>query len=230
MKKVAKLVLIVLLVLIMFSFSSCAIYGLSVIGNRNTSILNDTRYRSIEDLHEAYLTAFSEAYYTRGPTSDFYPKEKVFDFSEGSDVFVVCTYSSQMDGVDESNSLMIYIAKQDSDGYYLEVPDNFGVGSIFCAILYFNTNYEALANEWYYSEYITKDLDVCYGFAYKNKNDDYTLYFDGVKMKEVSCIDPFTQEEFTLCYGISDKTYSVLEMFFIRKNKRHTLEVKQREY
>ena len=45
-------------------------------------------------------------------------------------------------------------------------------------------------------------------------------------MEEKIFINPFTNEEFILCYSVSDVTYTFFQKLFVKKEDRHYLEVK----
>ena len=214
MKKNAKIVLIMLLVLTMLPLSSCALFV------SDTYIFNNTKYSTVEELHTAYQAGINQF------PSACYPQDLVMYFSNGSEVFVVCTYS-HYENSELENKLMVYVAKKDESGFYLECSR--GLANINQAWLELNDDYEDILNDLYYAEYMTKTCNQSYGFVYKNKAATIDLYFDGVKMDEIICINPFTREEFILCYATSNKTYSILECLFIPMEKRHTLEVKQQE-
>ena len=61
---------------------------------------------------------------------------------------------------------------------------------------------------------------------YKASDDIRKFYFDSTEMSEVKCVNPFTGEEFILCYASSDKTYNVIESLITPQDERHTLEIK----
>ena len=215
MKKVAKIVLIMLLVLTMLPLSSCAIFI------SDTDIFNNTKYSTVEELHAAFQAGYEQF------VGACRPCDLVTYFSKESEVFVICTYAHCAKCDISQEELMVYIVKKDQDGFYLECTR--GIANINRAYLGLNDDYEDILNELYYAEYRTKTCNKSYGFVYKNKAAPIDLYFDGAKMDEITCINPFTQEEFILCYAVSDKTYSIIERIFVPMEKRHTLEVKQQE-
>ena len=220
MKKVAKFALIIILIFILLLLSSC-IGMFTSLESRDVYVLNDTKYHTIEDLHQAYC-----AHYESDTQTDYYPRDMVMYFCKDNNVFVVSTYSTELGGAVYEDVLWVYIAKQDADGYYIELPK---ADVIEYAKLYLHDDYVEIADKWYYTEHRRKNEDLCYAFVYKSKDEPINLYFDGVKMDETICINPFTQEEFILCYATSNKTYSTLECLVIPMEKRHTLEVKQQE-
>ena len=216
MRKIAKIVLIILLVLTMFPFSSCAIFI------SDADIFNNTKYSTVEELHAAY-----QAGYEQFPGA-CRPCDIVTYFSKESEVFVICTYAHCANSGIYQEKLIAYIVKKDQEGFYLECTR--GIANINQAIFDLKNDYEDILNDLYYAEYRTRSQNNCYAFVYKSKSEPIDLYFDGVKMDETICINPFTQEEFILCYATSNKTYSILECLFVPMEKRHTLEVKQQEY
>lgn len=215
MKKVAKIVLIMLLVLTMLPLSSCALFV------SDTYIFNNTKYSTVEELHAAF-----QAGYEQFPGA-CRPCDLVTYFSKESEVFVICTYAHCAKCGISQEELMAYIVKKDQDGFYLECSR--GLANINRAIFDLKNDYEDILNDLYYAEYRTRSQNNCYAFVYKSKSEPIDLYFDGAKMDEITCINPFTQEEFILCYAVSDKTYSIIERIFVPMEKRHTLEVKQQE-
>ena len=52
-----------------------------------------------------------------------------------------------------------------------------------------------------------------------------SLLFDENIMREVEFTNPFTKEQFMLCYGASNKVYNIIEMLFTPLNERHSLTV-----
>ena len=146
-------------------------------------------------------------------------------FEEENDAFVVCTYSSLIDSEVVQDSLFVYIVMKDEQGYYLEIP-HLGVSTIYGAVIPLHNDYTDWSYKWHYTEYKNTSLKHCYGFAFKNETDDYDLYFDDHKMNEFKCVNPFTEQEFVLCYAVSDKVYNFFEMIFVPMEDRHTLEIK----
>ena len=195
------------------------------ISNYNTIVFNDTTYETIEELHNNYLEALDRAYKNGDSMTDNYPKELVSYFEDGEDVIVLCTYSSSIDGESNRDSLLVYIAKKTNEGYYLEIP-NMGISAVYMAIIPLHSNYEHFSYDYSYMEYKTPEEKKCYGFAFKDSSASHTMYFDGVKMDEKECTNPFTGEKFILCYASSDRTYNVIQSFIVPKEERHTLEIK----
>jgi hypothetical protein len=210
-------------VLILFVVSVIIVFA--QITNYNTTVFNDTTYATIEQLHHDYIEALEFAYYNGDSSTDNYPKELVSYFEDGEDVMVVCTYSSNIGSEVKQDSLLVYIVKKTVDGYYLEIP-SMGISSIYMAVIPLHSDYDHFTYDSSCVEYKTIEQKKCYGFAFKNASADYTLYFDGLKMKETECMNPFTGEEFILCYAASDKTYNVIESLITPQDERHTLEIK----
>lgn len=204
---------------------TCVIVIIYGICNTNTTILNNKYYISIEELHKDYVLELGRAYDDGASMTDYYPKEIVDYFEENEDVFVICTYSSLIDGKIKEDSLLIYIVKKNDEGYYLEIP-HFGISAIHSTPVLLQNNYTSCEYTQSYIEYKNDNYQACYGFAFKKIDEDNEFYFDGVKMKEFKIINPFTDEEFELCYAVSDKVYNFIEMIFVPKNKRHTLIIK----
>ena len=69
---------------------------------------------------------------------------------------------------------------------------------------------------------ITLSFEACV----KGLNDVSVYNLFSSKMNETECMNPFTGEEFILCYASSDKTYNVIESIMTPKDERHTLEIK----
>ena len=158
--------------------------------------------------------------------TDYYPKSIVDYFEYNNDVFVVCTYSSLIDGEIRDDSLFVYIVKNDDNRYYLEIP-HFGLSSIYSALVPLHDDYDSFEyKSEIYTEYKNSTYKLCYGFAYKEVDEDYELYFDDIRMDEIKITNPFTEEKFMLCYAVSDKTYNFVEMLFTPLDKRHTLVIK----
>lgn len=193
--------------------------------NYNTSIFNEKYYETIEELHNDYVAELNKAYNDGASSTDYYPEEIVDYFEESDDVFVICTYSSSIDRKIIESSLYVYVVKKDDKSFYLEIADS-GVTEIYFAIIPLNDDYNGRDYDWYYTEYKNKEYKVCYGFAYKNIKSNYELYFDDGKMNEVKCMNPFSGEEFILCYATSNKVYNFFEMLFVPKDERHTLKIK----
>ncbi len=139
-------------------------------------------------------------------------------------VFVVCTEKDKHD-VQIEDELFIYAIKETDAGYVLEVPF-WGESAIPCAHVQLKEEYSSYDYHYMALQYVTEDDSLCFGFMYKKATDTRQVYFDGVKMKEIECINPFTGEEFILCYATSNKTYNVIESIMTPKDKRHTLEIK----
>lgn len=194
--------------------------------NHSTTVLNEKHYNTVDELHENYLISLSEAYYNGDSMTDYYPKEIVTHFEKETDVFVICTYSSSIDGEVNQNALLVYIAKKNETGYYLEVP-YLGVGAIYSAVVPLHSDYSHRSYTNNYTEYKTLNSKLCYGFAYKNNHETNSLYFDDIEMGEMKCINPFTDEEFILCYAVSDKVYHFFEMLVVPTSKRHTLKTNE---
>ena len=119
-----------------------------------------------------------------------------------------------------------YVVKNDDNGYYLEIP-YFGLSSIYSSLVPLHDDYDSFEyKSKIYTEYKNSTYKLCYGFAYKEVDEDYELYFDDIRMNEIKITNPFTEEEFMLCYAVSDKTYNFVEMLFTPSDKRHTLLIK----
>ena len=223
--KVLGITLAAIFVSVLILFVVSVIIVFAQITNYNTTVFNDTTYATIEQLHHDYIEALEFAYYNGDSSTDNYPKELVSYFEDGEDVMVVCTYSSNIGSEVKQDSLLVYIVKKTVDGYYLEIPSR-GISSIYMAVIPLHSDYDHFTYDSSYAEYKTIEQKKCYGFAFKNASADYTLYFDGLKMKETACVNPFTGEEFILCYAASDKTHNVIELLITPQDERHTLEIK----
>ena len=206
----------------------CIVSGViifSQITNYNTTVFNDTTYVTIEKLHDDYVEALERAYSNGDSVTDYYPQELVSYFEDGEDVIVICTYSSGINTEVKQDSLLVYIAKKTIEGYYLEIP-HMGISAVYMAVIPLHSNYDHFTYDYAYMEYKTVEQKKCYGFAFKDTSAEHALYFDGLKMNETECMNPFTGEEFILCYASSDKTYNVIESIMTPKDERHTLEIK----
>lgn len=205
----------------------CIVSGVIIllqVSNYSTTVFNDTNYITIEELHYDYIEALEYAHFNGDSMTDYYPKELVSYFEDGENVIVLCTYSSDIDSEVKQDSILAYIAKKNIEGYYLEIP-YMGISAIYMAIVPLHSNYDHFTYHYAYVEYKTLEEARCYGFAFKDSSASHTMLFDGVKMDEIECVNPFTGEEFILCYAASDKTYNVLESFMTPKDERHTLEI-----
>lgn len=225
MKKVGKTIGFIYLILLVLIFvcSFVIIYGVC---NTRTTIFQNKYYNSIEELHNDYVKNLDKAYDNGESMTDYYPKSIVDYFEYNNDVFVVCTYSSLIDGEIKDDSLFVYIVKNDDNGYYLEIP-HFGLSSIYSALVPLHDDYDSFEyKSKIYTEYKNSTYKLCYGFAYKEVDEDYELYFDDIRMNEIKITNPFTEEKFMLCYAVSDKTYNFVEMLFTPRDKRHTLLIK----
>lgn len=181
--------------------------------------LNDKSYATIEELHEDYKTAcYSEV------DLDTYPNEIVQTIQVEDFVFVVCT-ETKSNGLEIKDELLIYAVKTVNGGYILEVP-YWGVDAIPRAHVQLTEDYSSFDYHYMDLQYVTENDSVCFGFMYKTVDDTRQFYFDGAEMSEVKCVNPFTGEEFILCYASSDKTYNVIESLITPKDERHTLEIK----
>ena len=190
------------------------LWSLSVVECTN---LNDKCYTTVEELHEDYKNAcYSDVDVNR------YPDEILLTFNAEDFVFVVCT---EKGGPDAEDELIIYAIKETDEGYILEVPF-WGVSAIRRAYVQLTDEYSSYDYHYMALQYVTENDSVCFGFMYKKATDTRQLYFDGVKMDEVKCTNPFTNEEFIICYAASDKTYNVFEALTTPKDERHTLEYK----
>ena len=179
---------------------------------------NDKHYSTIDELHEDYKTfCYSDS------DVNIYPNEIMLTIPMEDFVFVVCTEKDKYDAEIE-DELLIYAIKETEDGYILEVPF-WGESAIPRARVQLKEEYSSYDYHYMALQYVTENDSLCFGFMYKNATDTRQLYFDGVKMKETECTNPFTGEEFILCYAASDKTYNVLESFITPKDERHTLEI-----
>lgn len=199
-------------------FISCGIllWSLSVVECTN---LNDKSYTTIEELHEDYKSVcYSDV------DIDIYPDEIVLTFKVEDFIFVVCTEKNDND-IQIEDELLIYAIKETDEGYILEVP-YFGVSVIRRAHVQLKEEYSSYDYHYMAMQYVTENDSLCFGFMYKKSTDTRQFYFDGVKMDEIKCANPFTGEEFILCYAASDKTYNVIESLMTPKDERHTLEIK----
>lgn len=218
MKKAFKIIIFIWigLFIILLLSATCLLITASI---DKTSFLNDKEYNSIETLHEDYKKACYEE-----TDITCYPNELVFYESYGDAVFVFCTYTYSHTQEDEEDALYIYAIKRVNDAYVFEVP-YLGIQAAPIAYLPLHTDY----NHWTYNDYYMEcniyGIKQSIGFVYKEKGSK-ALYFDGIKMDEAIHINPFTKEEFVLCSATSSKTYSVLQSIFVRKEERHSLEVK----
>ena len=223
MKKIGKIFGIIYLTLLGI-FVACVIAVVYGICNTTTTIFNNKYYISPEELHKDYVLELDRAYYNGASMTDYYPKEIVDYFETNDDVFVICTYSSLIDGTINEDSLLIYILKKSDKGYYLEIP-YFGISAIHATSVPLRNNYTSCEYIQSYIEYKNDNYQACYGFAFK-KDYDNEFYFDNIKMNEFRIKNPFTDEELELCYALSNKVYSFIEKIFIPINKRHTLIIK----
>jgi hypothetical protein len=182
------------------------------------TLLNDKKYDTIEELHEDYKWAC----YT-DPDLTYYPNRIVFTHDIKNYVFVFCTEAYKGDEFD--THLTSYVVKIVDEQYVLEVP-YFGVASVPRADLPLHDNYTHRDYYDSYMQYVTENEALCFAFAYKGLGESNDIYFDGYKMQEIKCTNPFTNEEFLLCYSTSPKTYTALEAICIPEENRHTLEAR----
>ena len=223
MKKNGKILIIIclsILIICVFCIISI-IYGIC---NYNTTIFKNQYYDSVEELHDDYLLELEEAYNNGDSMTDYYPKKIVNYFEEGKNVYVICTYSSLFEADVNTSALLVYILNKNEKGYYLEIP-YYGVSAIYSAIIPLHDDYENSDYKKNYMEYKNKNSKICYGFAYKSYSENYNLLFDGNIMEEIEFTNPFTKEQFMLCYGTSNKVYNIIEMLFTPLNERHSLTV-----
>ena len=219
--KGATLLILISLTLVFFISITLIIYGIC---NRNMTLFQNKYYDTVEELHYEYLLEFEKSYNNGDSMTDYYPEKLVNYFEDNDVVYVICTYSSLIDKNVETDSLMVYILNKNHNGYYLEIP-YYGISAIYSAIIPLHDNYENLDYKKNYTEYKNKDFEVCYGFAYKNNKESYNLLFDDSIMKEIECINPFTNEEFILCYGTSQKVYNLIGMILTPLEERHILTI-----
>ena len=229
---ISRIMLILIFAAILLTFSSCLsiISALAENGNEKVGILNDKKYDNIDELHSDYRALLAKLPESQNGDIDCFPYEIVTHFRNGKNVYVVCTYTSQFANINDAekpnqDELLIYIVKWE-DGYYLELPRSWTLGSVTHAHVELHTNYEeAIKYRNNFKEVREQNTKICYGFAYKNIGDKHDLLFDGVTMDEIECQNPFTGDEFILCYAISNKTYTPYERLFIPAIKQHTIEV-----
>ena len=229
---ISRIMLILIFAAILLTFSSClSIFSaLAENGNEKVGILNDKKYDTIDELHSDYRELLAKLPESQNGDIECFPHEIVMHFKNGNNTYVVCTYTSLFANINDAqklnqDKLLIYIVKWE-DGYYLELPRDWTFGSVTHAQVELHTNYEeAIKYRHNFEEVREQDSKICYGFAYKNTGDKHALLFDGVTMDEVDCKNPFTGDEFILCYAISNKTYTPFERLFIPAIKQHTIEV-----
>ena len=179
-------------------------------------------YETVEELHKDYVITKEYAYNNSGDTSPYNTRDIVQYFEDSDVVIVICTYAHSPTDEIYKDSLYIYFIEKTENGYHLEMP-SLGVYNLSWAELPFSEDYSnSSVYLWPGSQYHNK----CYGFAYKSIDETRSLYFDGNKMKEIECINPFTNEPFILCYSDEGKFYSLFEKLFVPQHKRHTLEIK----
>ena len=193
--------------------------------------MRDKYYDAVDELFDDYLMYLDYSYH-HGMT-DYFSREIVEYFEDGDDLFVICKFCSRnnyTDGTVWQDQLLVFVAEKSENGYHLEIPLWMGIEGIYAvntAIVPLHDDYNNKAFPSYHSWGNTVQLRTkCYGFAYKSIDETRSLYFDGNKMKEIECINPFTNEPFILCYSDEGKFYSLFEMLFVPQHKRHTLEIK----
>ena len=222
MKKVIKSIGIIISVVWIALFIVGILSGVALLWSLSVdkcTNFNDKSYSTIEELHEDYKAAsYLEV------DLDTYPNEIVQTIQTEDFIFVVCT-ETKSNGTEIKDELLIYAVKSVNGGYILEVP-YWGVASIPRAHLQLEEGYSSYDYYYMYLQYVTENDSVCFGFMYKASDDTRKFYFDGIEMNEVKCVNPFTCEEFILCYASSDKTYNVVESLITPQDERHTLEIK----
>ena len=221
-KKVIKLICIIITVVLISMIIIGVLSGIGLfvaLSVKKCTNLNDRTYSTIEELHQEYKTVcYSDV------DIDHYPDEIVQTIQYEDFIFVVCTEKIS-NGSKVEDELLIYAVKPTNDGYILEVP-YWGVSAIPRAHLQLGEDYSSFDYHYMDLQYVTENDSVCFGFMYKSADDTREFYFDGIEMSEVKCVNPFTGEEFILCYASSDKTYNVIESIMTPKDERHTLEIK----
>lgn len=222
MKKAIKSICVIIAVVWISLIIVGVLSGLALLWSmsvKKCTNLNDKSYATIEELHEDYKTAcYSEV------DLDTHPNEIVQTIQVKGFVFVVCT-ETMSNGSEIKDELLIYAVKSVNGGYILEVP-YWGVAAIPRAHVQLTEDYSSFDYHYMDLQYVTENDSVCFGFMYKTVDDTRQFYFDGTEMSEIKCVNPFTDEEFILCYASSDKTYNVIESIITTKDERHSLEIK----
>ena len=195
-------------------------------------IMREKYYETVEDLFKDFLV-YQDYEFHHG-MCDCFAREIIEYFEDGDDVFIICKFSSRgdysnyTDGEISSDQFLVLKGEKNENGYHLEIPLWMGISGIYAiyyAIVPLHDNYYISAFPSYGSNTV-QIQNKCYGFAYKSIDETRSLYFDGNKMKEIECINPFTDEPFILCYSDEGKFYSLFEKLFVPQHKRHTLEIK----
>ena len=221
MKTIGKIFVIILACSMVLFLLICFIALIYYLEDDQTTWLNDKLYNSIEELHIDYKNACYDE-----PSIDYIPDEIVFTHCVGDSVLVVCTEKPRCCSKYD-DYLNIYVVKYIDGRFALVVPTLGGIAYVDSAEIYMHNDYGSL--DYLYDahmQYISKEEKICYGFAYKRVDDTYDLYFDGNKMDEVKCVDPFKNEEFILCYATSNKVYNTFQAIVTPREKRHTFEAK----
>lgn len=195
----------------------CIIVLFITMSNDKCTWFNDKKYDTIQELHKDY----KDTCYTIGDIA-YVPDEIILSHRVDDYVFVFCTTVCKR-SVMQDQYLTVYIVRVIDNQYVLEVP-YYGIEVIPTAYLPKHNNLETLECDW--MEYVTEKEKICIGVAYKEVDNNNSLFFDGIKMTEIICTDPFTHKDFILCYAISDVTYNVVESLFVPIDERHTFEIR----
>ena len=213
MKKTKKYHVIAVICIIGITiYIASMICGFIIVANEELRFLEDKEYGSIKELHCDYIKAYCNKF---GDDSGIheYPRDFVFCVNIEDKWFVFCTESDYSDGAYgeiDSHELWIYLVTERNGKYIFGTEENKSIsGRLKLKDDYFDgyglsVDYDSM------KDFNSKNETIF--FAYKNKENPKKFYFDGNKMQEIKAINPVTNEEFILCYGISDRTQSGVDV------------------
>ena len=209
--KLKKILKIFIVLILLFTASSCSF---------SKPILDGRSYDTIEELYED----FKKEHKVKDIVTDFYPIKLTFYVNIEDKWFVFSTYSSsRYDDVNYDSLYGFVVRENENKKYELQTPEFAGQ---WCELPLSNDYDGNDYHCYYFMDCKLNGEKKSIGFAYKEIDDTYNLYYDGIKMEEEIFINPFTNKEFILCYAVSDVTYNVIKNIFVNLKDRHSLEVR----
>ena len=188
----------VLCFMCVFCFTGCD-YG---------NYIKGRKYDTIEELHADFVY---ETDRQAEESLDYHARELIDYFQIEDKWFMFSTYSR--DGVEKElveGYLYVKSVRTKDGKFMIEEP--------YMADVALHSDYDDLDYDGYYASYVIRvklnGKKKAVGFAYKPKDADYDLYFDGVKMQTREVINPFTGETFDLCYAVSPKNMRYINVLF----------------
>ena len=211
MIKLKKIFNIFIVLILLFTASSCSF---------SKPILDGKSYDTIENLFEDFKCVES------ANKSEIYIADELAFYIKIEDkTFVFYTYfSKNKNRIDENNLLAIVVSENKKGRYELLTPEF--IGGLWCELPLSNDYDGNDYHCYYFMDCKLNGEKKSIGFAYKEIDDTYNLYYDGIKMEEEIFFNPFTNKEFILCYAVSDVTYNVIKNIFVNLEDRHSLEVR----